>query len=489
MDEEIGVEERHVVLVGIETACLGVRRMDAHAAEQGTQFPNVRSDDELGAQVAAEVGRKGAGDSTIFENAALAMHPATDDAHRTTGADGRSQRAGADGDGSFIGERGRDGRERDLEAGEIRGQMARAEALQRSAVQQLGPENGARQFGEVLPTHPGGDSGADHAARAGACDEGGPDAGFGQSFVDANMGQASSGPAAQGQSDALGLGEMKTGDQSQFYSGSTIHQRMERMAELVRLVSSPSVPSATKAGRNAFTRFIDGQLLWVRRHARLVHRLVATLLGGSLFGYVWVLGRTTRMLSLGPTKWPDVPERCVLAIWHGCAPSLLAAIAKHKPRAALVILISTEPRGDALQVLCRLLGFRVIRGDSEHHGWPSLARVAEAVAAGACAVITPDGGTARGVARAGVVALAAAADAPLVAVGVDCRPGIGQPHKWDRARNPVPFGRIGISVADPMAAGDFQDAAALEAARQRLQQRMDSAQSEARRALGLSAKE
>ena len=183
------------------------------------------------------------------------------------------------------------------------------------------------------------------------------------------------------------------------------------------------------------------------------------------------------------------PERSVLAVWHGCAPSLLTAIAKRGLRQPMVILITTSPRGDVLDVLCRLLGFRVIRGDSEHHGWPSLARVAEAVAGGACAIITPDGGAARGVVRAGVVALAAAAGVPLIAVGVDCRPGIAEPRKWDRARNPVPFGRIGISVAEPLATSDFQDAAALEEARQKLQQRMDEAQCEARRAIGLRAEE
>ncbi|HTR38699.1 MAG TPA: DUF374 domain-containing protein [Bryobacteraceae bacterium] len=280
---------------------------------------------------------------------------------------------------------------------------------------------------------------------------------------------------------------MKTGDQSQLYSGSTIHQRIERMAELVRLAGSPSVPRATNAGRNALTRFVDRLLLLVRRRVRPMHRLGTWIAGVAMFFYIRVLGRTLRLVNAGPVEWPEVPERSVLAVWHGCAPSLLAAIAKRKPRQPMVILVTTSPRGDVLELLCRMLGFRVIRGDSEHHGWPSLARAAEAVAGGACAVITPDGGAARGVARAGVVALAAAADAPLVAVGVDCRPGIAEPHKWDRARNPVPFGCIGISVAEPLWMRDFRDAAALEEARKKLQARMDEAQCEARRAIGLRA--
>jgi len=488
MNEEIGVEERHVVLVGVEAARPRVRRMDAHAAQQRTQFPDVRSDDELSAQVAAEIGREGACDSTVFENAALTMHPPADDAHGATGADGGGQGAVADGDRLFIGDCCRNGSERDLESGEILRQMPRAEALQRASVQEFRPEDAPRELREVAPAHSGRDSGANHAARAGAGDEGGPDTGFGQSFIDADVGQASGGTAAQGQSDPFGPGEMKIGDQFQLYSGSTIHQRMERLAEFVRSSGPPHV-SAPAAGRSAFTRSVDAVLIWVRRHARPVHRRVAWLLGAALFGYVWLLVRTTRLVDAGPREWPTLPERCVLAIWHGCAPSLLVAIAKRKPRPALVILISTEPRGDALHVLLELLGFRVIRGDSEHHGWPSLARVAEAVAGGACAVITPDGGAPRGVARAGVVALAAAVSVPVVAAGVDCRPGIAEPHKWDRARNPLPFGRIGISIAEPLIPGDLPDAAALESARQKLQQTLDEAQERARRVLGLKPEE
>ncbi len=207
---------------------------------------------------------------------------------------------------------------------------------------------------------------------------------------------------------------MKTGDQSQLYSGSTIHQRMERMAELVRLAGSPSLPGAAKAGRNALTRFVDRVLLLVRRRAP------AGALVGSMDrrrGDVPLRSGGRPNVAAGQRgarRVAEAPERSVLAVWHGCAPSLLTAIAKRRPRQPMVILITTSPRGDVLDVLCRLLGFRVIRGDSEHHGWPSLARVAEAVAGGACAIITPDGGAARGVVRAGVVALAAAAGVPLM---------------------------------------------------------------------------
>jgi len=483
VDEEVGVKQGDVVLGGIEPPRLGVRRVDADAAQQRTDFPDVRSDDELGAQVPAEIGGQGARDSAVFENVSLAMHRAADHAHRATGADGRGQWAGGDGDSALVGKGRGDGREGDLEIGEVPRQVAGAETFQVASVQQLGPENASSHFGEVLPAHAGCDSSADNAAGTGTGEERRSNAGFGQDLVNADVGQASSGTATQSQSDLRGRMGMQTANQSSVYSPAIVRQRISRLTELVRGAGTAPHPSAPAAGRNAFTRAVDAVLLWVRRHARPVHWLAASVLGSALFGYAWVVGRTARVVSLGPRTWQDVPERCVLAIWHGCAPSLMAAIAIRRPRPPLTILISTEPRGDILHVFCRLLGLRVIRGDWEHHGWHSLVRVAEAVAGGACAVITPDGGAPRGVARPGVLVLAAAANVMVVAVGAECRPGIAEPHKWDKARNPLPFGRIAIFIAEPLSVGEFADAPALEAARKQLQAILDAAQQNARQAL------
>ena len=137
-------------------------------------------------------------------------------------------------------------------------------------------------------------------------------------------------------------------------------------------------------------------------------------------------------------------------------------------------------------VLCRLLGLRVIRGDWEHRGWPAVRRMATAVAEGTCAVITPDGGGPRRTARAGALVLAAAANVPLLAIGADCRPSIREPHKWDKPRNPLPFGRIAISIEEPLHLDEFHDPSDLESARLRLEQALEDANCKARHALGLT---
>jgi len=199
------------------------------------------------------------------------------------------------------------------------------------------------------------------------------------------------------------------------------------------------------------------------------------------------VARTSRLTTAGAQAWPDVPDRGVLAIWHDSAPSLLVALAKRKPRAEVAIMVATEPRGDSLSILCRLLGLRVIRGDWEHHGWRSVTRLANQISAGACAVITPDGGAPRRLARPGALVLAAAAGVPLIPIGADCHPALREPHKWDQPRNPLPFGHIAICIDPELKIDDFPDAAALESARLRLEQALNASSDRARNALGLPA--
>ena len=264
-----------------------------------------------------------------------------------------------------------------------------------------------------------------------------------------------------------------------------VTERMLRLAELVRHLEATRHISPQAAGRNALTRAVDRALLWVRRYAPPIHWLGASVFGAALFTYVWFLARTSRLTSVGAPVWPDLPDRGVLAIWHDSAPSLFAALAKRRPRARMVIMITTEPRGDSLTILCRLLGFEVVRGDWEHHGWHSVAKLASQISAGACAVITPDGGAPRRLARAGTLVLAAATGVPLIPIGADCRPALREPHKWDQPRNPLPFGRIAICVQAELHAEDLTDSAALESARLRLERALNAASANARAALDL----
>src|ERR1019366_647092 len=102
---------------------------------------------------------------------------------------------------------------------------------------------------------------------------------------------------------------------------------------------------------------------------------------------------------------------------------------------------------------------------------------------GPTALIFPDGGGPPFVARVGSVALASAVGGPLIPIGADCRPSLFERHKWDDARNPLPYGRIAVACGEPLTFPSFEDSASLEKARQQLQDMLDRAVEKARSAL------
>lgn len=136
-------------------------------------------------------------------------------------------------------------------------------------------------------------------------------------------------------------------------------------------------------------------------------------------------------------------------------------------------MISGDSRGDYLALLCRLIGFHVVRGSSEEHGWQALFELAKALQNGACVIITADGGGPAHVAKVGAVALASSASAPLLPLAVDCHPAIEERHKWDRARNPLPFGSILIAVGSKRVFEPFTNAERIERARAWLGEELD----------------
>jgi lysophospholipid acyltransferase (LPLAT)-like uncharacterized protein len=110
-------------------------------------------------------------------------------------------------------------------------------------------------------------------------------------------------------------------------------------------------------------------------------------------------------------------------------------------------MVSHDPGGDSLALLCRMIGFHVVRGDSEEGGWEALLQLARELMNGASVILTADGGGPARQAKVGAIALASAVGVPLVPLGADCYPAIAEPHKWDASRNPVPFCSLKILLA------------------------------------------
>lgn len=264
-----------------------------------------------------------------------------------------------------------------------------------------------------------------------------------------------------------------------------------KVSAIAALLAGKNHPLASTAARQRtiFTRFVDHVLLLTRTHLPPLHWAGAAISAAILFVYAWILALTVRLVRSGDFTWPDLPRGSVLAVWHGSAPSLLVALLARMPADPIAIMVASDPRGDCLAWLCRLVGLQVVRGDSDHGGWEALTVLARRLERGACALITADGGGPAREAKAGAVALASATGRPLVALGAACRPAIFERHKWDAARTPLPFARVGIVVGESRTIQLFTDAGEVETARLWLQSALDAAEDNCRRALGLSSLE
>ena len=261
------------------------------------------------------------------------------------------------------------------------------------------------------------------------------------------------------------------------------------LAALHRRRETISSAAFHRIGRSRFTRSIDTALEFIRRHFPLLHWVSVKFMALLLFGYARAVGATAEIVTAGSYRWPDLPRGAVLAIWHGSAPSLLAAFTARKPSMPVKLMVSNDPRGDCVALFCHWLGFEIVRGDAQHGGWKALIEIASDVHNGAAALISPDGGGPRFVVRMGAAALASAADVPLIPVGADCRPSLFERNKWDNAKNPLPYGRIAVACGEPLTFPLFEDASSLEKARQQLKDALDRTAEEARRALAAPRKD
>jgi lysophospholipid acyltransferase (LPLAT)-like uncharacterized protein len=136
-------------------------------------------------------------------------------------------------------------------------------------------------------------------------------------------------------------------------------------------------------------------------------------------------------------------------------------------------MIARDPRGDYIARLCRWLGFAVVRGASHEGGWDALVQLADHLIKGDCVILTADGGGPARVAKIGAVALASATGVPLIPIAVDCQPAISEPHKWDSARNPIPFCTLTVTVGPGRRLDVLQDPSTIEEARAWLEEMLN----------------
>lgn len=239
----------------------------------------------------------------------------------------------------------------------------------------------------------------------------------------------------------------------------------ERLTRISELLAFSKKQTDKKPGRNILTRAIDSTFALLRKYLPPLHWLIVALGATVMFLYAQVVAFTARLVSTGSPQWPNIPAPSVLALWHRDAPSLLVVFAKRRPPCRTAIMISHDPRGDYLALLCRMIGFHVVRGDSEEGGWDALLQLAGELTTATAVILTADGGGPARQAKVGAIALASAVGVPLIPLGADCHPAIEERHKWDAARNPVPFCSLKVLLGPPRMFDPFADLSSVEEAR------------------------
>lgn len=247
--------------------------------------------------------------------------------------------------------------------------------------------------------------------------------------------------------------------------GTGVEPPGDQLARILKLLPHPERSAARDLGRNVLTRTVDTAFALLRKYLPPLHWIGVALIATILFLYARLVALTARLVTTGEQPWPNVPSQCVLALWHRDAPSLLVAFAKRRPRGRTVIMVSRDPRGDYLALLSRLIGLGVVRGDSETGGWEALLELADELTDGASVILTADGGGPARIAKVGAVALASSAGVPLIPLTADCHPSIQEHHKWDAARNPLPFCSLLIAIGPSRKFDVFEDLPSVERAR------------------------
>ena len=205
-----------------------------------------------------------------------------------------------------------------------------------------------------------------------------------------------------------------------------------------------------------------------------------TALGVAAAEYVRFVGKTTR-LTVEP---PDARDRAeadmpiITAFWHG--QHLLASNAG-KPSYKVKTLVSRHHDGEILAIAAERLGVGTIRGSGNHSGSfvhkggiAAFQAMVDALAEGYSVVLSADVPKVSRVAGLGIIKLAQISGRPIHPIAIATSRRIVLDN-WDRSTINLPFGRGAGVVPEPLRVAADADDAALEAARQELENRLNAA--------------
>ncbi len=199
---------------------------------------------------------------------------------------------------------------------------------------------------------------------------------------------------------------------------------------------------------------------------------------------VWVTGRWTFEGREHVVRVQEEGRPILGAFWHG----RILVMPFVRPRhTKFHMLISAHEDGRVIAGAVRYFGIEWIAGSSSEGGSAALRAILRRLKAGDGVGITPDGPDGPAMrAKPGIVVAARLAKAAVVpaSYATRWRRILGS---WDRFHLPLPFSRGIVIYGPPIEIDDAGDPAALEAARLRVEQGLNSITAEADRRMGHEA--
>ena len=191
------------VMVGIEASY--PRWREAQRTQERTPFPDIGSNHEIRTQFAAGKSWQHTGKTAVFELLSFANNGTSQETHGTTCTDCRCQGSTCNSERPDGWQHRRNCGKRGFEVFESLRQMLSRESLERFSVQQSRPEHRTRHGSHVAPVHSRRQGGADDTACASSRNHLGFKTGFVKGLDDADVGESTYSPAAQGQADSCRL--------------------------------------------------------------------------------------------------------------------------------------------------------------------------------------------------------------------------------------------------------------------------------------------
>lgn len=193
----------------------------------------------------------------------------------------------------------------------------------------------------------------------------------------------------------------------------------------------------------------------------------------SIARYLRLLGVTGRWTVDGadiPAALLESGRPFILAFWHG---RLMMMPEAWRFAAPVHMLTSRHPDGQLIARTLGHLGIDTVAGSTDRGGAEVMRAMVRLLKQGECVGVTPDGPRGpRMRASAGIVQIARLAGVPIVPATCAARPRRLIPS-WDRLVVPLPFGRRIVAWGEPIEIERDADDEAVEAARVRLERRLN----------------